>query len=124
MSRMKKTAIIGATNNTSRYAFIAAEMLGEYDHEFVPIGKRKGQVGGLEILDIFKKPNVEGVDTITLYLGPGNQIEHYNYMLSLNPKRIIFNPGTENSEFEKLARDKGIETLNACTLVLLRLGRY
>jgi len=121
---MKKTAIIGATNNASRYAFIASEMLREYDHEFVPIGKRKGHVEGVEILDIFKKPYVEGVDTITLYLGPGNQVEHYNYILSLNPKRIIFNPGTENSEFEKLARDKGIETMNACTLVLLRMGRY
>lgn len=119
-----KTVIIGATPNPSRYAYIAAEMLTDYKHEIVPVGIKKGELSGKTILDIRKKPAIENVDTMTLYIGKRHQPEWYNYLLSLKPKRIIFNPGTENSEFEKLANEKGIETLQACTLVLLRTGQY
>jgi predicted CoA-binding protein len=120
----KKTVIVGATPNQSRYAFLAANMLREYDHDIVPIGIKNGEVAGKEILDIRKKPPINDVDTVTLYIGPRHQPEWYEYLLSLKPKRIIFNPGTENDEFEKLADSRGIETMEACTLVLLRSRQY
>ena len=120
----KKTVIIGATTNPTRYAFIAAGMLSEYNHEIVPVGIKSGVVYGKEILAITKRPIIADVDTVTLYIGPQHQLEHYDYILSLNPKRVIFNPGTENAEFEKLITDLGAEALEACTLVLLRSNQY
>ncbi len=121
---MKKTAILGATTNPGRYAYIAAEMLTENGHDIVPIGIKKGEVAGKEILDLRKKPVVTGIHTVTLYIGPYNQIEWYDYIISLQPTRIIFNPGTENFEFQQMATLAGIETEEACTLVLLRIGSY
>jgi predicted CoA-binding protein len=120
----KKTALIGATPNQSRYAYLAANMLREYDHEVVPIGIKQGEVAGKEILDIRKRPAVNGVDTVTLYIGPRHQPEWYDYIIGLKPKRIIFNPGTENEEFEQLAEENGIEATQACTLVLLRSRQF
>ncbi len=119
-----KTVIVGATPNPSRYAFIAADMLIEYQHEIVPLGIKKGEVFGKEILNIRERPAINDVDTITLYIGPAHQPEWYDYLISLKPKRIIFNPGTENPEFEKLALANNIEPMEACTLVLLRTGQY
>jgi uncharacterized protein len=121
---MKKTMIVGATTNRGRYAWLAAEMLTEYGHEIVPIGIKQGEVFGREILPIAEKPLVAAIDTITLYIGPQHQPEWYDYLLGLNPKRIIFNPGTENDEFERLTAGRSIETLQACTLVMLRSGQY
>jgi uncharacterized protein len=121
---VKKTVIIGATTNPGRYAFLAARMLTSYNHEIVPVGIKEGEVFGKEILDIFEKPEIKDVDTVTLYIGPQRQPEYYNYILGLKPKRIIFNPGTENDEFEKMAEEKGVEALEACTLVMLRSGQY
>jgi len=120
----KKTVIIGATTNPSRYAYLAAGMLTEYKHEIVPIGLKKGEVYGKQILSINERPLVNDVDTVTLYIGPQHQPEHYDYILSLKPKRVIFNPGTENEEFEKLLETAGTETLQACTLVMLRSHQY
>jgi uncharacterized protein len=120
----KKTVIIGATPNTSRYAYLAAEMLSEYDHEIVPVGIKTGEVLGNKILNIREKPAIENVDTVTLYLGSQHQQEWYNYIFSLKPKRIIFNPGAENTAFKQLAEEQGIEVLEACTLVLLRTGQF
>ena len=120
----KKTVIIGATPNTSRYAYLAAEMLIEYKHDVVPVGIKTGEVVGNKILNIRQKPAIENVDTVTLYIGPQHQPEWYNYIFSLKPKRIIFNPGTENPTFEQLAEEQGIEVLEACTLVMLRTGQY
>lgn len=120
----KKTVIIGATTNPSRYAYLAAEMLTEYGHEIVPVGIKSGTVFGKNILDIAQRPAITQVDTITLYIGPAHQPEHYDYLLSLKPKRIIFNPGTENPELMTLARAQQIDPLEACTLVLLRSGQY
>lgn len=120
----KKTVIIGATPDRSRYAFLAATMLREYDNEFVPVSIKTGEVLGKEILDLRKKPPIEDVDTITLYIGTLRQPEWYDYILSLKPRRIIFNPGTENSELEQLAEDQGIETVVGCTLVMLRSRQY
>jgi predicted CoA-binding protein len=124
MSESKKTVIIGASNNPSRYAFIAAGMLDDYKHEFVPVGIKKGEVLGRKILNITTRPAIADVDTVTLYLGPQHQEAYYEYILSLKPRRVIFNPGTENSEFEELVEKSGAEALEACTLVLLRTGQY
>lgn len=121
---MKKTVIIGATTNPQRYAYIAADMLTDYKHEIVPVGIKKGEVMGKPILDLRQKPEVEGVDTVTLYVGPQKQPEWYDYILNLNPKRIIFNPGTENPELKEKAKQNGIETVNGCTLVMLRSNTY
>jgi uncharacterized protein len=120
----KKTVIIGATTNATRYASIAAEMLTKYNHEIVPVGIKKGEVMGKPILDIHSKPSLNDVDTVTLYIGPEHQAGFYQYLLSLKPKRFIFNPGTENPEFEKMVEESGAEAIEACTLVMLRTGQY
>lgn len=120
----KKTVIIGATPDRSRYAYLAAQMLSQYQHEIVPVSIKTGEVFGHDILDLKKKPAIEDVDTVTLYIGTRNQAEWIDYILSLKPKRIIFNPGTENYEFEQRAEAIGIEALQACTLVMLRTGQY
>jgi len=124
MATNKKTVIIGATTNPSRYAYIAAGMLTDYHHDIIPIGIKKGEVFGQPILDIAQRPSVSDVDTVTLYIGPQHQPEHYDYILSLKPKRVIFNPGTENPEFENRVEESGAEALEACTLVLLRSNQY
>lgn len=121
---MKRTVIVGATPNSARYAWIAAEMLTDFEHEIIPIGIKKGIVMGKEIADIRQKPTISDVDTITLYIGPQHQPEWYEYLLNLKPKRIIFNPGTENREFEKLAQANGVEVIEGCTLVMLRTHQY
>jgi uncharacterized protein len=120
----KKTVIVGATPNPSRYAYLAAGRLQSSRHDIVPLGIRRGSVFGEEILDIRKRPAITNVDTITMYIGPQRQPEWYEYLLSLKPKRIIFNPGTENDEFIRLAESAGIETVDGCTLVMLRSGQY
>lgn len=121
---MKKTVVVGATPNPSRYAYLAATMLAEYKFESVLLGIKKGDINGNKILDIREKPAIADVDTLTLYIGPQRQPEWYDYLLGLKPKRIVFNPGTENEEFEALARKQGIETLEACTLVMLRSRQF
>ncbi len=119
-----KTVIIGATPNSSRYAFLAAEMLDRNKIEFVPLGIKKGQVLGRTILDIRERPILKDVHTVTLYIGPQHQPEWYKYILSLKPTRIIFNPGSENQEFEELVNSSGIDAIQACTLVMLRTGQF
>lgn len=119
---MKKTVVLGASPNPSRYSNIATNRLKKYGHEIVPVGIRKGEICGLDIQ--LGQPEIEGVNTITLYMNPVRQKPHYDYIFSLQPKRIIFNPGTENPELIKLAQAKGIETTIACTLVMLSVGNY
>lgn len=120
---MKKTLVLGATDNPSRFAYKAIHKLKQHGHEVVPVGIRKGEVGGQPIITDKEQP-VEGVDTVTLYVGPQNQPSWYDYILSVKPKRIIFNPGTENRELEQLAEDANIETLHHCTLVMLATDSY
>ncbi len=121
---MKKTLILGASTNPDRYAYIVAQDLHKYKHDFVLLGIKEGQVLGKNILT--GKPNLEqeAIDTVTLYIGPKRQPEWYAYLLELKPKRIIFNPGTENQELAMLAQKQGIEALEACTLVMLATGQY
>jgi uncharacterized protein len=117
----KKTLVVGASPNPERYGFRAVERLRYYDHPVYAYGIRKGVIGNISISDQW--PNEE-FDTITLYLNPEIQQEYYERILALKPKRVIFNPGTENLEFEAKLRMKGIEAERACTLVLLSLGQY
>lgn len=119
---MKKTVVLGASDNPSRYSYLAVEKLRRYGHPVVAIGKKEGVVGDTKV--IREKPEEAGVDTVTLYLNPQNQQQYYDYILSLHPKRIIFNPGTENGELYDLASRNGIQPVEACTLVLLGTGQY
>ncbi len=120
----KKTAILGATPNSQRYAYFAADRLTAQDHEIVPIGIKNGSVFGKEILNLRDKPAVSDIDTVTMYIGPKNQGEWEDYILSLKPRRIIFNPGSENPHLAEKASSEGIEVMNACTLVMLGNGLY
>ena len=119
---MKKTMLIGATPNSARYAYLAAMRLVQYGHELILIGVKNGAVAGVDIQK--GMPAVEEVDTITLYLNADRQRAYHDYILSLHPKRIIFNPGAENPELARLATEQGIETVEGCTLVMLSIGAY
>jgi hypothetical protein len=119
---MKKTLVVGATDNPTRFAYKATQRLLQYGHPIELLGLKKGNIGGHEIQQ--GQPSLQGVDTITLYVGPQNQPPLYDYLLSLQPKRIIFNPGTENEELKRLAKEKGIETTYDCTLIMLSAGDY
>lgn len=119
---MKKTLIIGASNNPDRYAYKAAERLLAHGHEIELLGVRPDVVFGKNV-DTERK-DYAAIDTVTLYIGPKHQPEYYDYVLSLKPKRVVFNPGTENLEFESLLTQNGIEAEEACTLVLLGTGQY
>jgi len=118
----KKTLVLGASDNPSRYSFMAINRLRNSGNEVVGIGLRPGNANGLAFGK--EKEAFENIDTVTLYLNPTNQQQYYDYILSLEPKRIIFNPGTENPELEQLAEEKGIETVEGCTLVMLGTGQY
>jgi uncharacterized protein len=119
---LRKTLVLGASDNPDRYSFLAVNRLREKGYPVVAIGKRKVKVGDVEV-DTGKK-DMSDVDTVTLYLNANNQKEYYDYILSLYPRRLIFNPGAENKELAVLARAQGIQTMEACTLVLLSTGQY
>jgi uncharacterized protein len=122
--KSKLTLVVGATDNPERYPYRAAELLQAKGVPFVPIGIKRGLVFGEEILDLRQKPALGGIHTITLYLGPQNQSEWIDYLIGLGPKRIIFNPGTENPVFFSKAKAAGIDALEACTLVMLTTGQF
>ncbi|MDP1763384.1 MAG: CoA-binding protein [Sediminibacterium sp.] len=119
---MKKTMVLGASDNPSRYSYLAVEKLNRHGHPVIAIGNKEGKVGETKI--ITGRPAEKEVDTVTLYLNPRIQKEYYDYILALHPKRIIFNPGAENAELNELAQANGIETKEACTLVMLGTGQY
>lgn len=119
---MKKTVVLGASDNPTRYSFLAVEKLNRYGHPVVAIGKKEGMVGSTKVIK--ERPEEQDVDTVTLYLNPQLQKQYYDYILSLHPKRIIFNPGTENDELAELAKENGIQPVEACTLVMLGTGQY
>jgi len=119
---MKKTLVLGASDNPARYSNLAIKRLRQYGYPVVAIGKKLTRVEDVEI-EKEKKPFTD-IDTITLYLNPVRQQEYYDYILSLKPKRIIFNPGAENDELAALAKQNNIQPLEACTLVLLSTNQY
>lgn len=119
---MKKTLILGASTNPQRYSFLAANRLVNHGYPIVMLGLKEGQVAENQIQT--GKPILNDIDTVTLYIGPAHQPEWYEYIINLQPKRVIFNPGTENEEFEQLLKKEGIEAIEACTLVLISIGDY
>lgn len=117
-----KTLVFGASTNPKRYSFLAIERLKAYNHKIEAIGGRKAEVMGVDIQ--IGHPILDDIHTITMYMGATRQSDHEEYLLSLNPKRIIFNPGAENPSLATKAKEKGIEVLEACTLVMLNTGQY
>jgi predicted CoA-binding protein len=122
MNESKKTLVLGASDNPSRYSYLAVNRLRSHGHPVVAIGKKKTMVADVPIEK--EKKDWNDVDTVTLYLNPTHQQQYYDYILSLKPKRIIFNPGAENDELAELAVKNNIEPIEACTLVLLSTGQY
>ncbi len=119
---MKTTLIIGASTNPERESYLALHRLQHHGHKVYALGNKTGKVDGVKIFS--EKTEFPNVHTVTIYLNPANQKEYYDYILSLKPERIIFNPGAENAEFEKILSDQGFEVLEACTLVMLSIGSY
>lgn len=118
-----KTLVIGASENPERYSNKAVKMLQDYQHEVIALGNNKGKkINGLEIVNDVN--NDESIDTVTLYLNPKNQEPYYEKILALHPRRVIFNPGTENPAFEQVLKEHNIEPIEACTLVMLRTNQY
>jgi uncharacterized protein len=120
--KQKKTVVLGASANPSRYSNLAIKKLQAYGHPVVAIGNRVGEVNGVAIATEHLPQNE--VDTVTLYLNPTNQQAYIDYILGLKPRRIIFNPGTENPDLAAAARSNGIEPVEGCTLVMLSTGMY
>jgi len=118
----KKTLILGASLKSNRYSNIAIIRLVANGHEVKAIGIKEGEVGGVKIET--GMPNFIGIDTVSLYLNPTNQIGYHNYIISLKPKRVIFNPGTENIQLIEILKKKNIEAEIACNLVLLAVNQY
>ena len=119
----KKTAVLGASSNPQRYSYLAVSRLSEAGHEVIALGKEAGKIGNIDIIATFPEKIIK-LDTLSLYINPAIQRQYTDYILGLHPRRIIFNPGTENPELKRLAESKGINTIEACTLVMLRLGTY
>jgi predicted CoA-binding protein len=122
MNEKKKTLVLGASDNPSRYSYLAVHRLRSHGHPVLAIGKKTGMVGDVPIEK--EKKEWENVDTVTLYLNPAHQKQYYDYIVSLKPHRIIFNPGAENDELTDLAKKNGIIPIEACTLVLLSTNQY
>jgi len=118
----KKTLVLGASDNPARYSYLAINKLRRFDHPVVAIGRRNTQVADVPVTK--EKKMFDDVDTVTLYLNPFHQQEYYDYIVTLKPKRIIFNPGTENETLVSIAKQNNIQTMEACTLVLLSTGQY
>lgn len=118
----KKTLVIGATENRDRYANQAAQSLLKRGHAIELLGLRAGEIEGHPIRT--GQPDLSGIDTVTMYVGPRNQPVYYDYIRQMKPRRVIFNPGAENPDFARELRSDGIEPIDACTLVMLSVGTY
>ncbi len=119
---MKKTVVIGASLNPQRYSHLAVRSLKQHGHEVIAVGLREGEIEGVKVHTDHPVP--KDVDTVTIYVNEKNQPALSDYILSLKPKRVIFNPGAESARLEKLFSENGIETDEVCTLTLLATGQY
>lgn len=117
-----RVLVYGASTNPERYAFIATELLLSKGHEVILVGNKSGEVDGNEIL--LGQPDVEDIHTVTLYVGPKNQMDLLAYLTRIQPQRVIFNPGTENPDLMKQLASGGIKVEEACTLVMLHTGQF
>lgn len=122
MQKNKATLVLGASDKPSRYSYLAINRLRQHGHPVFAIGKKETRVADVNVT--ITKPMLENIDTITLYLNPERQKEYYDYIISLKPKRVIFNPGAENGEFAETLSAKGIQAIEACTLVLLSTNQF
>jgi predicted CoA-binding protein len=118
----KKTLVLGASDSPNRYSYHTIKRLVANNHEVKAIGGKKGEVGSVKIGTNQEK--FQDIDTVTIYLNKRHQPKYYEYIIDLNPKRVLFNPGTQNTEFEKLLTEKKIDFERACTLVLLSINQY
>jgi len=118
----KTTLVLGASTNPDRYSYMAIKSLVVNQHDVFAVGLREGKVLGIPIQRPF--PVIPSIHTVTIYVGQQNQPMYYDFVLGLNPRRVIFNPGSENRDFEQMLREKGIDVLHACTLVMLQQGTY
>ncbi len=119
---IKKTLVLGASNNPVKYSFLAVNRLIANGHKVKAIGSKEGIVSGVKIVNTKKLH--QKIDTIILYLNRENQLDFYEYIVALNPKRVIFNPGTENIELENILRENDISYERSCTLTLLATDQY
>jgi predicted CoA-binding protein len=122
LCNMKKTVVVGASPNPDRYSYKAVQALVEHGHPTIAIGLKEGTVSGVPIA---RQPeDTSDIDTVTLYVGPENQLNWKDTILQMQPRRVIFNPGTENPSFEQMLENEGIEVEKACTLVLLATNQF
>jgi predicted CoA-binding protein len=119
---MKKTLVIGASTNPKRYSYMAINLLNDYKHKVVALGNKHGSIGEHTIITDF--PESQNFDTVSMYLNENLQKEYYGKIIDLKPKRVIFNPGTENRELIEMLKKEGIQPLEACTLLLLRTNQF
>jgi predicted CoA-binding protein len=119
---LKKTLVLGASSNPARYSFLAINRLRQHNHPVIAVGKRAATVTDVPVQS--ETTSIPDLDTVTMYLNTENQKNYYDYILSQHPRRVIFNPGAENPEFEKILNENGIQAVEACTLVLLGTGQY
>jgi predicted CoA-binding protein len=117
-----KTVVLGASPNPVRFSYKAVKSLLKHDQEVVAVGFREGLIEEKEIL--VGMPEIQDVDTVSIYIGSSRQTDYYDYIISLKPKRVIFNPGTVNPEFMGRLAKLGIEPINACMLVMLHEGEF
>ena len=118
----KKTLVVGATEKSGRYATLATHSLLRHGHEIELLGLKAGKIDGHPIQT--GQPDLHDIDTVTMYVGARNQPGLYDYIKRLKPRRVIFNPGAENPDFERQLQEEGIEPIEACTLVMLSVGTY
>ena len=118
----KITLVLGASTKPERFSHSAVKRLVASDYPVFAVGLREGEIAGIMIHKPF--PDLSGIHTVTLYVGPKNQSVYYDYILNINPQRVIFNPGTENAEFENILRNQGIQVVRGCTLIMLDNGTY
>ena len=119
---MPTTLVIGASTNPDRYSYKAIIKLLSHRHNVQAVSNKTGELNGVKFMKPF--PELKNIDTVTLYINPTIQKSYYDFITGLKPRRVIFNPGTENEELEMLAQQHGIQTMEACTLVLLSIGQY
>jgi len=119
---MDKVLVIGASPNNSRFSYKCVRSLRRHEYEVAAIGNRRGKIKDIRI----KKgmPEYSDIDTVVLYVGASGQPEYYDYILGLKPRRLIFNPGTYNKEFNDMAKESGIETVVDCALIMLNSGTF
>jgi len=119
---MRKTLVLGASLKPNRFSNKAVRELRMYHVPQVAVGLREGTIGDVPV--VTGCPQADDIHTITMYIGPARQPFYYEYIFSLNPRRIIFNPGTENPELKELAEKRNIEVVTECTIVMLELGLF